>query len=253
MSSKPKILVFDIETFPHIGFTWGKYEQNVIRFKQETCIASFVAKWLDGPIISKGLPDYAGYRPGSYDDKKLVKDLWSLLDEADIVVAHNGMDFDVKVCRARFLFHGLRPPSPFRVVDTKRVAKRVARFSSNKLDDLASHLGLGSKIKTDFDLWLGCINGDKSSWDKMLKYNRHDVILLEKLYKTLLPWANTHPNLTLFGDVDCPKCGSKHVVCRGTTTLTSGQYQRYQCQECGGWSRSTKRINKTSKVNAQTD
>lgn len=252
--SGPKILLFDLETLPHVGYTWGKWDQNVIKFVQETCIATYAAKWLgDGGVFGKKLNDYPGYKPNSYDDKKLVKDLWDLLDEADIVIAHNGADFDVKVCRARFLFHGMPPPSPFKVIDTKNIAKKVGRFSSNSLNDLANYLGFGSKIKTDFDLWLGCIAGDADSWNRMLRYNKQDVILLEKLYRRLMAWAGSHPNMTLYRDADCPKCGSKHVICRGVATLVTGQYQRYQCQDCGGWSRSTKRINKTNKVNAQTD
>src|SRR6266436_353501 len=254
-NSGPKILLLDLETLPHLGFTWTKWDTNVIKFKQETCIATFAAKWLgEKSILGKALPDYSGYTPNSYDDKKLVKDLWNLLDEADIVVAHNGADFDVKVCRARFLFHGMKPPSPFKVVDTKRVAKRVARFSSNSLNDLANYLGFGSKIKTDFDLWLGCISGDKTSWDRMLRYNKHDVLLLEKLYYRLLPWAGNHPNLTLFSDRSkCPKCGSENINYRGTMTLSTGEYRRFQCQDCGGWGRDTKRERATAFVNAQTD
>src|SRR6185369_15639239 len=129
------------------------------------------------PVFSKALPDYTGYKPRSYDDKKLVLDLWKLLDEADIVVAHNGRSFDVKVCKGRFIYHGLQPPSPFKQVDTKELAKKVARFNSNKLDDLSSLLFNQKKIKTDFDLWEGCINGDPKAWADMVRYNEKDVVL----------------------------------------------------------------------------
>ena len=114
-----KILLFDVETFPNQAFVWGKYQQDVIRYIRQTCMATFVAKWLgEKRIISKALPHYAGYLPGSYDDKALVKDLWKLMDEADAVVAHNGIDFDVKVANARFLAHGFGPPSPYKSIDT---------------------------------------------------------------------------------------------------------------------------------------
>lgn len=192
-------------------------------------------------MFAKALPDYAGYKPYSYDDKALVKDIWKLLDEADIVVAHNGKQFDVKVCQARFIFHGLKPTSPFKVVDTKDAVKKVARFNSNKLDDLGSLLGIGKKIKTDFDLWEGCIKGDKAAWRQMVTYNKQDVLLLERLYLTLLPWTSNHPNYGAFDDrAKCPKCGSDHVQARGTTRTQSRVYQRWQCQKCGGWLRSVK-------------
>lgn len=235
---KPKILFLDLETFPNQAFVWGTYDQNVIRFIKQGCIATYAAKWLDEPVFAKALPDYKGYKSGSYDDKALVKDLWKLLNEADIVVAHNGDEFDVKVCKGRFIFHELTPPSPFKTVDTKKVAKKVARFNSNKLDDLGQLLGIGKKIKTDFDLWQGCIDGDLASWNQMVTYNKKDVILLEKMYKRFLPWMNNHPNYS--ETTECPKCGSRNVQSRGTARTTTRMYQRFQCQDCGGWHRAVK-------------
>jgi len=237
----PKILFLDIETFPNIAYVWGKYDQNVIRFLKEGCIATYAAKWAGGKVFSKSLTSYKGYKPGSYDDKKLVEDLWKLMDEADIVVAHNGDDFDLRVIRARFIYYGLKPPSPVKTVDTKKVARRVARFNSNKLDDLGSLLGLGKKIKTDFDLWDGCINGNASSWKQMITYNQKDVILLEKLYNKLLPWIASHPNHGVYNpDAVCPKCGGADVQLRGMAVSTTRTYQRFQCKKCGGWGRFSK-------------
>jgi DNA polymerase elongation subunit (family B) len=235
---KPKILFLDIETFPNIGFTWGKWQQNVIRFTQESCIATYAAKWLDGPVFAKGLPSYRGYKPKSYDDAALVKDIWKLLDEADIAVAHNGDNFDFRVCKARFIYHNMMPPAPFKTVDTKKVAKKVARFNSNKLDDLGQLFGIGQKIKTDFDLWQGCIDGDLTAWAQMVKYNKEDVVLLEKLYKRLLPWTANHPNYAVLdSEAICAKCGSRQVQFRGYAITQSRQYRRFQCKECGGWGR----------------
>ncbi len=249
---QPKILFFDVETFPNVSYTWGKYDQNVIRFKQEGCMATFVAKWLgDKRIISKALPDYKGYRSGSYDDRALVADLWKLLDEAEIVVAHNGDDFDVRVSNARFLKHGMRPPSPFKTVDTKKAVKRVARFNSNKLDDLSFNFFEDKKIKTDFDLWEGCINGDKKAWRQMVEYNRKDVLLLEKLYLKLRPWITNHPNLTIgLGKAACPKCGSDEIVYRGWARSATCSYRRFQCTKCGGWGRALHREEKAGSANA---
>ena len=237
---QPKILVLDIETLPNIGFTWGRWDQNVIRFTQQSCIATFVAKWLgDKKIISKALPDYDGYAPGSYDDRALVADLWKLLDDADVVIAHNGDQFDIKVAVGRFILYGMPVPSPFKTVDTKKMVKEVARYNSNSLDDLCSLLGLGKKLKTDFDLWQGCIDGDMASWHKMVKYNRMDVLLLEKLYYRLLPFAKNHPNLAFWTRGECPKCGGHNVQYRGVARCITRTYQRFQCIDCGSWGRVT--------------
>lgn len=239
MKTKPaKILFLDIETFPNKGYTWGKYDQTVIRFVQEICIATYAAKWADSSVFARGLPDYKGYKAGSYDDRALTEDLWKLMDEADIVVAHNGASFDIKVVQSRFLFHGLKPPSPVKGIDTKLMVKAVARFNSNKLDDLGHLLFNERKIKTDFDLWEGCINGDMAAWKKMIAYNKKDVLLLEKLYLRLRPWATNHPNLGNFAGIECcPKCSSTEVQYRGFSHTSTRMYRRFQCTVCGGWGR----------------
>lgn len=238
LSKTPRILLFDIETFPNQAFVWGKYEQNVIRFIKQSCIATFSAKWLgEKKIISKGLNDYKGYKPGSYDDKEIVKELWNLLNEADIVIAHHGDAFDIKRCNERFIVHGFLPPSPYKTIDTKKIFSDVAKFNSNKLDDLGQSLGLGRKIKTDFDLWEGCINGSKKHWDLMKEYNNEDVLLLEKVYLRVLPWIKNHPNLTLWTQGNCPKCGGFNIQKRGFQIATTRVYQRFQCNDCGGWGR----------------
>lgn len=246
-----KILFLDIETFPNVAYVWGKYDQNVIRFKQESCMATFVAKWLGKKeIISRSLPEYPGYKPGSYDDKALVGDLWKLLDEAEIVVAHNGDAFDVRVCNARFILHGFGPPSPFKTVDTKKAIKKVARLNSNKLDDIGQYLSMGKKIKTDFDLWEGCIKGDPKAWAQMVKYNKQDVLLLERLYLRVRPWVNNHPSLVRGLLPACPKCASQDIQWRGYARTNTRSYARFQCKNCGGWGRSTESNTRVTVSNA---
>lgn len=237
---KPRILLIDFETLPNLGYTWRKYEQTVIDFKQEFCIATFAGKWLgDGKIFAKGLPNYRGYKAGSYDDSKLVLEVRDLLDEADIVVAHNGDTFDFKVANSRMLANGLTPPSPFKTIDTKKLAKRIGCFNSNKLDDLARYFGLGRKIDTTFNLWLECIKGNRVAWSKMIRYNKHDVRLLEAVYYKLLPYSTRGPNLGVYiGDSVCPRCGSKHLAQRGYAASTTHRYHKLQCQSCGAWSQS---------------
>ncbi|MBT9146157.1 MAG: hypothetical protein DDT42_02039 [candidate division WS2 bacterium] len=77
---------------------------------------------------------------------------------------------------------------------------------------------MGSKIKTDFNLWLGCMRGDMPSWNLMVCYNIQDVALLEKLYIKLLPWIKGHANHSLLNETDkpvCPRCGGTHHHKRG--------------------------------------
>ena len=146
---------------------------------EEGQILSFSAKWLGGKHITKGWPDYKGYKKGVKNDKEIVKDLWKLLDEAEIVIVQNGRAFDVKYVNSRFLFHGLTPPSPYKVVDTKTEAKRYLRLPSYSLDSMCEYFGIGKKQEHEgFPLWTKCMAGDEKAWKRMLSYNKNDDILL---------------------------------------------------------------------------
>lgn len=238
---KPKILLVDLETSPNLGWTWGKYEQNVLEFEQEKQIIGFACKYLGtSKVHSYMLPDFRGYKPGfsNMDDGQMVRSLWELVNGADIIIAHNGDNFDIRVMNARFIAHGLTPPAPYRTVDTLKVAKKYFRFNSNKLDDLGKFFGLGRKLKHEgFDLWLKCMDGDTAAWKTMRRYNEQDVRLLESIYLKMLPWMTNHPNLAVINEVvdQCPKCLSKQLQRRGWETTNTGKKRRYQCQGCGGW------------------
>lgn len=235
-----KILLFDIETSPNIGFTWGKWEQNVIEFVEDWHMLSFAYKWLDEKtthVVS--LPDFKLYSKDKSNDKELVKELWKLFDEADAIIAHNGTKFDIKKSNTRFIQHGLTPPSPYKVIDTLTIAKKYFKFDSNKLDDLGKYLGVGRKIDTGgFELWKGCMSGDMLSWRRMCLYNKQDVILLEKIYLKMRNWITNHPNLSVLDGRNgtCNSCGSAKLQKRGFGIRGGGtKVQRMNCQSCGAW------------------
>lgn len=240
---KLKFLVFDIETGPNLSYTWGKYQQDVIAFKEEWDLLSFAYKWLGEK------PVYA-YGADKNTEEAIVNKLWLLFDEADVLIAHNGYKFDIRKVNAKFLEYGLTPPSPYKVVDTLRVSRRYFALNSNKLDDLGELLQVGRKVKHEgFELWLKCMAGDKAGWKKMLQYNKQDVVLLEKVYLKLLPWITNHPNRGDLSQLDgvCPKCESKHLSPRGYINTRTGKKQRYCCDDCGGWS-SEASIKRTGRV-----
>ena len=245
-----KVLLMDIETAPNLGYTWGKYEQNIIEFERDWYMLCFAAKWLDSKsVMTSALPDFSLYKKDKENDKEVVKALWKLFDEAEVLIAHNGNRFDIKKANARFLALGMNPPSPYQKVDTLSEARKYFKFDSNKLDDLGKYLGVGRKADTGgWSLWKGCMEGKPSSWKKMIKYNKQDVTLLEDVYLKLRPWINNHPNMNLLDNKTklCPKCGSSKVQKRGFSYTTISTFQRWQCQSCKGWSRS-RLSEKTSK------
>lgn len=231
----PRVLFFDIETSPNLGYVWGKWEQNVLSFKKEWELLSFAWKWQgEKEVYCLGRDDF--YRK---DEKGLVQSLWNILDLADVVVAHNGDAFDNKKARAKFVEHGLKPPKPYKTIDTKKIAKSNFEFNSNSLNDLGQTLKLGKKLPTGgFDLWLDCMAGKPSAWKKMKAYNKQDVILLEKVYDRLKIWDSRHINLAAMAErpTCCPICSSKELQCRGYNYTRASKTQRIMCKSCGHWS-----------------
>lgn len=218
---------------------------KVISIERDWYILTFAYNWLgEREVHSHALRDFKKrYRDDQTDDRDLCLKLWELFEEADIVVSHNGNAFDIKKANARFLYHGFNPPSPFKSVDTKQVAKRYFMFDSNSLDDLGHSLNLGGKLKhSGFEMWRGVMNNDPKAWKQMIAYNKQDVSLLKKVYDTMSSWITDHPNYNLYQGTtkNCPNCGSPKLQKRGLYLTRVKSYQRYQCQNCGAWSHEPK-------------
>jgi len=233
----PRVLIYDIETSPIIGYTWGIYQQDVIKVLEDWQILTVAWKWLgEKKVFCIGQDDLPGYEPGVNNDKEIVKRIRALFDEADIIIAHNGDSFDQKKCQARMITHGLKPPSPYKQLDTKKLFRKYGAFTSNRLGALASQLG--AHLKGDpggIETWHGCLKGDPKAWARMKRYNRHDIPPLEDLYKTIRPWVNNHPAMNLDTPNACPKCGGGPLRPRGWAPTKTGKRQRYSCDSCGGW------------------
>lgn len=251
----PKIVTLDIETSPLESYHWGLWDQNIglEQINVEWSILSFSAKWLGDPKIiyrdtgGKGVKNVR-------NDKEVLKALWEVLDEADIVVAQNGQAFDIKKINARFILSGFPPYSPIKIVDTLLVAKRHFGFTSNKLAWTSKYLSTTKKDEhkqfPGFELWTECLKDNPKAWAEMKKYNCQDTISTEEYYLRLRPWTAGHPNVAAYvesEDIMCPKCGSKHVQKRGSSITQTGAYHRFQCVECGGWSRSRYTTNSKEK------
>lgn len=235
-----KVLVFDIEISPMKGYFWRTWKENIGKdqLTDPWFVLTWSAKWLYSPdMMNDRLTSEEAL---NQDDSRVVQSLWDLFDSADIIIAHNALKFDVPRMNTRFILNDLKPPSPYQVIDTLKVAQKEFAFPHNNLDALGNFFGIGRKIKTDFSLWDNCYHGDETALQEMLDYNDQDVILLEDVYVRLRPWIKSHPNMNLFTeDGVCPACGSRHIINTGTYRTNVNEYLAEQC-ECGAWSRRTK-------------
>ena len=238
MKHKPRIIFFDIETSPIETRTWSLWPKSIshdsiIRDWTVICGAwkelgkeRIHAVWIDKP----------------YKDKEVVKTLRDVLAGADAICGHNSDKFDVKKLNARIIFHGLKPLPNIPQIDTLKMVKKIAAFSSNRLDYLSKVLTGQGKVHVDYTLWLRVMAGDKKALKEMVDYNKIDVLRLEEIYLKLLPYAKTHPHIgAMMGEnrnQSCPKCGSTNCKNNGLRYSAAGiPKQEIQCQDCYSFSR----------------
>lgn len=241
--NKPKVLIYDIETAPILSYVWGLWDNNVAlnQIASDWHILSWSAKWLGDPPSKVMYMDQRGAK-NIEDDKDILKKIWLLLDEADIVITQNGKNFDQKKLNARFIMHGFQPPSSYKHIDTKQIAQKHFGFTSLKLEYMTDKLCVKyKKLKHNkypgFELWRECLSGNLDAWKEMERYNKHDVLALEELYTKLTPWDN-RINFSLYDDStasEC-RCGGSFIK-NGFYYTNVAKYQRYKCKLCGTESR----------------
>lgn len=249
----PKVLLFDIETLPLKVYVWGLRHNEYIppdNIDEDWCVSGWSAKWLFQPeMYSEFLtPKEATSR----NDGRILRPLWKLLNEADVVIAQNGKRFDIRRVNARFVFYGLPEPMPYQVIDTYETAKQKFDFTSFKLDYMNQYLGLERKADVTMQDFIACCHGNKEALQKMQDYNKRDVLILEEFYTRVRGWIK-HPNFAAWnsrvveldeGEVICP-------VCRGVVTDFGGQwvspagtvYAAFRCPHCQAIGRRTGRLN----------
>lgn len=234
-----KVLMADLEVSPSLGYTYGQYQTNVIKIERPPVLLSFAWKWLgEEKTHCLTLHDRATVQQG--DDSLLVKELWKLIDECEIFVAHN-VRFDQKMANAFFLRHNLPPGRFYKTFCTLQTARRYFKLDNNKLDYLGQLLGVGQKTAiTNHDVWYDClIHNDEKAWKKLATYNIQDVVLLEKIYKKLLPFATNHPNGALSAGREdiCPRCMHQSEFSIKAYRKTGAQVNaiQLQCRNCHGY------------------
>lgn len=241
--SKSKVLVLDIETSPLLVYVWELKDQyvGVNQIHTDWYIMAWAAKWLDEP---KSLVSYDMRTKKPGDDISILRPLWRMLNEADIIITQNGKEFDSKKINARFMLHGLPPPKPYVHHDTYQIVKKVAAFTSNSLEYLtgkfcSKHKKTSHNAYKGLSLWVECLKGNLDAWNEMKKYNIEDVLSTEELYLKIRAWApDSLPKVFTLTDTsqECGTCGYTGKMREGRPRHTkSFQYQQHSCPKCGSW------------------
>lgn len=234
LPTKRRRLFFDVETAPNVGLFWsaGWKQQispdNIIKERAIICICY---KWEDEKDV------YSLQWDSKQNDKAMLQKFVEVANTANELVGHNGDKFDLAWIRTRCLYHRIPMFPNYTTLDTLKKARQSFRFNSNKLDYIAKFLGMGGKIKTEFGIWKDIVlNNDKVAMEKMVKYCKRDVVILEKVFAEMRGHmaAKTHYGVLFGSDRGaCPECGSddlRRMVKR--TTATGLAKIQYQCNSC---------------------
>ena len=243
--SKPKIMVLDIETCPHVGYFWGTHKQYIPieNVKERGRVISIAWMYIGDKKVHQV--------DESKDSRsKMLEETHKAMSEADAIVTWNGDRFDIPRLMGEFLQAGLPPPPPVTSIDLIKTVRKLG-LPSSKLSYVGPVLLGDYKVKHEgFSLWLKCMNEQHaeylSAWKKMRRYNVGDVKLTASLYGVLKPWIKNHPYLGEHkgtkGEFECPRCGEtenyQHRGYRRTATTTT---ERIRCGSCGGWSKGKQR------------
>lgn len=179
------ILTLDLETTPHEALTWRVWESNIVKLLKEAYIMSFSAKWHhESKCIHMDIL--------THSQEEMLVVLHVLLDQALIVITHNGDKFDLKMIQYEMIKNGFDPPSEYRSVDTLKLSRKYTNAPYHKLGYLAELYNKNHQ-KLDhgmgIDLWISYLNGCPKAKKILKKYNNLDVLATEELYfGTFVKW-----------------------------------------------------------------
>ena len=227
--SERRILTLDIERLPGLARVWDQKTHfiPVSQWTRMPSLLSVAAKWYGRREVM--------FRAAWNDYDDMVADVWTWLDEADILYTFNGDRFDIPHLRGAFLEAGLPPTRPFKSVDLFKVARQFG-FESKSLAHLCYRLGIaGKRGHYDPVAAEAALDGDAKAQRDMQTYNCQDTRITEAVADHLRPWIHNHPAVspTSGDELRCRPCGSNQLDPLPTDyTAEVLTYAMYRCQRC---------------------
>ena len=220
------------------------HADDVLEWPRTICAAW---KWYDQADVEFA----AEWEVGGYDG--FMRAVWDVFNDADLIIGHNADRFDARHLTGGWAEMGLPAPSPYKVVDTLKIARGTFAYESNTLDALNRRLGIDAKTdKYDARIARAAVNGDKEAQETLSAYNRGDIIASEALFDRLRPYARNIPHLGMWTDDElaCPSCGSTMTATGKTVHANVQRYEHLHCPNCGAHARGTTRLKNPTRTRA---
>jgi len=235
---KPRILFFDVETAPVLAWIWRSgYKINVshdqIKKGQKFDIICICYKWSDESKIHS-----LDWGVNKQDSTKMIEEFSKVIEQADIVVAHNADRFDIKQINTQRLIKSMSPLDWPSSNDTLKQFRKYFALPSYKLDYIASLLLKTGKDRMVFQDWIDIVEGKSpKAMEKMIKYCIKDVKMLSDIYKRAAKWFKPKLHVGVMNGLrarsSCPDCGSQESSSKGRRFTATRVYQRRLCLKCG--------------------
>lgn len=111
------------------------------------------------------------------------------INDFDMIVTFNGYYFDVPFLNARGAYYGLSPiRADIKHVDLFFVMKRNFKLANKSLEAACRFFGITGKTSLNPKIWAKAHVWDKDALDYIIRHNRNDVVILERLYKRVVPY-----------------------------------------------------------------
>jgi DNA polymerase elongation subunit (family B) len=174
---------------PVVSYVWDLETTNLNTFMGQLIAASFL-DLATGEVFTRNINDFFG-RP---QDKEIALLEWVLemMEDADILIGHNTIGFDMGFLRGRLAIHGLTTPLPRRQHwDTYQIARHgfKGRTQGYSLENLADFFRLPvGKDKPSKHDWAASIILDEDAIERITERCEADVLVNAYLWEALRPY-----------------------------------------------------------------
>lgn len=176
---KPKIILIDIETMPSITATFGRFKQNISQdavLREGGWIASYAYKVLGEKEVKGNVltPEEAV----NADDNGLCMELFELIEQSDVVVAHNCVHKDTPVLKKDLTWvpaHSLKVGDEIFSFDEGRDPFKPCRTDKkwNKLENRNGRKINITKVTSNFTEFKECVKVTLSNGDSVITTRDH--------------------------------------------------------------------------------
>lgn len=234
---KKTVLTLDIERLPG-SFTADFWDLNA--FKGRRIHPDMVTEWPRTICAAwRFYGDKATQFASLWDDgaEGMLRRVWEAYDQADVLYGHNVDRFDSRKLNSEWRDLGMWAPSPYKVVDTLKEARKTFGDESNTLAALTARLGIDTKTdKYEVAIARAAVAGDKAAQRRLKAYNVGDIAASEALVDRLRGWIPSHPH-NLMGTANdrptCNQCWGDNLERNGTKLAQQITYTLWRCLDCG--------------------